>query len=109
MNPLRAMIVLVAAVAAIGLAVVMQKALGGKPAPAPAALAPAPSSKPMTQVLVAKRDLAIGDRLTAADVDWQPWPSDAINAAFITNGAADPAPTRRPPRPPRRSATRPGR
>lgn len=93
MNPLRVMIVLVAAVAAIGLAVVMQKAMGGKPAPAPVAEA-APAAKPMTQVLVAKRDLAIGDRLTAGDVTWQPWPSDTVNAAFITNGAADPVPTK---------------
>jgi pilus assembly protein CpaB len=93
MNPLRVMIVLVAAVAAIGLAVVMQKAMGGKPAPAAVVEAP-PPSKPMTQVLVAKRDLAIGDRLAAGDVAWQPWPSDTINAAFITNGAADPVPTK---------------
>jgi pilus assembly protein CpaB len=93
MNPLRVMIVLVAAVAAIGLAVVMQKAMGGKPAPAPVVEA-APAAKPMTQVLVAKRDLAIGDRLAAGDVAWQPWPSDTINAAFITNGAADPVPTK---------------
>lgn len=94
MNPLRVLIVLVAAVAAIGLAVVMQKAMGGKPAPAPVVQTAAPSSKPMTQVLVAKRDLAIGDRLTAADVAWQAWPSDTINAAFITNGAADPVPAK---------------
>ena len=93
MNPLRVMIVLVAAVAAIGLAVVMQKAMGSKPAPAPIVQTAAPT-KPMTQVLVAKRDLAIGDRLAAGDVDWQPWPSDAINAAFITNGAAEPTPTK---------------
>ncbi|WP_165190759.1 Flp pilus assembly protein CpaB [Caulobacter soli] len=93
MNPLRVMIVLVAAVAAIGLAVVMQKVMGNKPAPAPIVQTAAPS-KPMTQVLVAKRDLAIGDRLAAGDVDWQAWPSDAINAAFITNGAAEPAPTK---------------
>jgi pilus assembly protein CpaB len=94
MNPLRVMIVLVAAVAAIGLAVVMQKALGGKPAPAPIVQTSAPAAKPMTQVLVAKRDLAIGDRLAAGDVAWQAWPSDAINAAFITNGAADPVPAK---------------
>jgi pilus assembly protein CpaB len=94
MNPLRVMIVLIAAVAAIGLAVVMQKALGGKAPPAPVAQASAPVGKPMTQVLVAKRDLAIGDRLTAADVTWQAWPSDTVNAAFITNGAAEPVPTK---------------
>jgi len=93
MNPLRVMIVLVAAVAAIGLAVVMQKAMGGKPAPAPV-VQTATSTRPMTQVLVAKRDLAIGDRLAAGDVTWQPWPSDTVNAAFITNGAADPVPAK---------------
>jgi pilus assembly protein CpaB len=90
MNPLRVMIVLVAAVAAIGLAVVMQKAMGGKSTPAPIIQTAAPAAKPMTQVLVAKRDLAIGDRLAAGDVAWQPWPSDTVNAAFITNGAAEP-------------------
>jgi pilus assembly protein CpaB len=89
------MIVLIAAVSAIGLAVVMQKAMSGKPAaPEPIVQTSAPVGKPMTQVLVAKRDLAIGERLTAADVTWQAWPSDTVNAAFITNGAADPAPVK---------------
>ncbi len=92
MNPLRVMIVLVAAVAAIGLAVVMQKAMSGKPAPAP--IVQTLSEKPMTQVLVAKRDLAVGERLAAGDVAWQAWPSDTINAAFITNGAAVAVPTK---------------
>lgn len=89
MNPLRVMIVLIAAVSAIGLAVVMQKALG-RPRAAPVVQTSAPIDKPMTQVLVAKRELAIGERLTAADVTWQAWPADAVNAAFITNGAATP-------------------
>jgi len=93
MNPVRLLIVLVAAVSAIGLAVVMQRMMGGKPAAAPTAAAAAPAAgKPMTQVLVAKRDLAIGARLTADDVTWQAWPTEAVNAAFITNGAAQPAP-----------------
>lgn len=89
MSPVRLLIVLVAAISAIGLAVVLQKALG-KPAAAPAARAApvAAPGKPMTQVLVAKRDLPIGTRLVAADVTWQAWPSDSISAAFITNGAA---------------------
>lgn len=93
MNPVRLIMVLVAAVSAIGLAVVLQRALGGKPAAPTAQAAPvAEPSKPMTQVLVAKRDLPIGTRLVAADVAWQAWPSDAINGAFITNGAAAPKP-----------------
>lgn len=92
MNPVRLLIVLVAAVSAIGLAVVMQRALGGKPAAAPSARAAPVAGKPMTQVLVAKRDLAVGVRLTGEDVTWQAWPTEAVNAAFITNGAALAAP-----------------
>lgn len=93
MSPVRLLIVLVAAVSAIGLAVVLQRALGGKSAAPAAQAAPAATpGKPMTQVLVAKRDLPIGTRLVAADVSWQAWPSDAINGAFITNGAAPPKP-----------------
>ncbi|MBC7667826.1 MAG: Flp pilus assembly protein CpaB [Gemmatimonadaceae bacterium] len=94
MNPLRVMIVLIAAVSAIGLAVVLQKAMGGKKDVAPVAQAAPTLDRAMTQVLVAKRDLAIGDRLTAADVTWQAWPTGAINAAFITNGAAPPPVTK---------------
>lgn len=89
MSPVRLLIVLIAAISAIGLAVVLQRAMGGKPAESVAAAAPAPEpSKPMTQVLVAKRDLPIGTRLVAADVAWQAWPSDSISDAFITNGAS---------------------
>jgi pilus assembly protein CpaB len=46
--------------------------------------------KPMTEVLVAVHDLQVGDRLTAADMRWQPFPQEAINPAYIVNG---PAPT----------------
>jgi pilus assembly protein CpaB len=89
MSPVRLLIILIAAVSAIGLAVVLQRALGGKPvAPVLTRAAPAAPNKPMTQVLVAKRDLPIGTRLVAGDVAWQPWPSDTVNGAFITNGAA---------------------
>lgn len=88
MSPVRLLIVLVAAISAIGLAVVLQKAMGGKPAAPTAQAAPVAPGKPMTQVLVAKRDLPIGTRLVADDVAWQAWPSDSISGAFITNGAA---------------------
>lgn len=90
MNPVRIIVVLVAAVSAIGLAVLMQRAMGGKPAPVQAAVtAPAPpEAKPMAQVLVAKRDLAIGARLSRDDVEWKAWPADAVSPIYITNGAA---------------------
>ena len=92
MNPVRIIIVLVAAVSAIGLAVLMQKAMGGKSAKseavASAPSAPTLDAKPMTLVLVAKRDLAIGTRLTKDDVEWKAWPADAVSPVYLTNGAA---------------------
>jgi pilus assembly protein CpaB len=48
--------------------------------------------KPMTEVLVAARDLQVGDRLTAGDMKWQPFPADALAPTYITNGAVAPTP-----------------
>ena len=93
MNAVRLIILLVAAVAAIGLAFVVRGAFGDKKAPA-ATAAPtvAAVSKPQVQVLVAKRDLPVGTRLTPADVVWQSWPAEGLNPAFITDGAPPAAP-----------------
>jgi pilus assembly protein CpaB len=91
MSPVRLLIVLIAAASAIGMAVALRHALAGKAEAPLAAAAPAAApAKPMTQVLVAKHDLAVGARLAEADIDWQAWPSDSVNAAFITNGATPP-------------------
>lgn len=88
MGALRIAILVVAAVAAVALALVVRGMLAPKAAPPPVAVsAPAPA-KPMARVLVAKRDLRIGTRLTPDDLDWQAWPADALNANFITDGAA---------------------
>ena len=52
------------------------------PAPVAAVSAPAPSK---TQVLVAKRDLEIGERITAESLGWQDWPESGANStAFFT-------------------------
>ncbi|MBE7217102.1 MAG: Flp pilus assembly protein CpaB [Caulobacteraceae bacterium] len=45
-------------------------------------------SKPTIRVLVAKRDLAVGDVLGPDSISWQPWPADAVNPSFIVQGAA---------------------
>jgi pilus assembly protein CpaB len=89
MGAVRIAIIVVAGVAAVALAFLVQGMMSPKTAPPPAAAA-APA-KPMAQVLVAKTDLPIGRRITAADLVWQPWPVEALNANFITDGAA-PAP-----------------
>ena len=97
MKPVRIIVLAVAAVAAIGLALLVRGMLAGKPTSQANAAAPIsqPAAKPMARVLVAKRDLKIGDRLTAADMDWQEWPVEAVNAAYVTDGsvaAARPVP-----------------
>jgi pilus assembly protein CpaB len=93
MNAVRLIILLVAITASIGLAVVVRGVVvGKKPSTAAAAPMVTPASKPMAQVLVAKRDLPVGARLTPADVDWQAWPADSLNSAFITDGAPPAAP-----------------
>ncbi|HYD44798.1 MAG TPA: Flp pilus assembly protein CpaB [Phenylobacterium sp.] len=86
MRPVRIVILVVAAVAAIGLALLVRGMMAPKPQPA-ATLASAPPAQPMARVLVAKRDLAIGTKLTSADMDWQDWPVEALNASFVTDGA----------------------
>lgn len=86
MRPVRIVILVVAAVAAIGLAFLVRGMMAPKPQPA-ATLASAPPAQPMARVLVAKRELAIGTKLTAADMGWQEWPVEALNASFVTDGA----------------------
>ncbi|MFN3857289.1 MAG: Flp pilus assembly protein CpaB [Caulobacter sp.] len=88
MSPVRLFILVIAALAAIVLAFMVRGVFGGKPqAPAPVTAA-APAAKPTVQVMVAKRDLPVGTRLTAADLGWQAWPAEGLNPTFITDGSA---------------------
>jgi len=87
MSAARLFILVIAAVAAIVLAFVVRGAFAPKTAE-PVAVAAAPAAaKAMTRVLVAKRDLPIGTRLAVADMGWQDWPADALNSAYVTDGA----------------------
>ena len=87
MGAVRIVVLVVAAVAAIALAFVVHKMTSGRPA-APAPVVAAAPDKPTVQVLVAKRDLQTGTRLSPADLAWQAWPADSLNPAFITDGSA---------------------
>ncbi|MFN3520784.1 MAG: Flp pilus assembly protein CpaB [Phenylobacterium sp.] len=87
MGALRIAILAIAAIAAIAVALLVR----GMMAPKPQAPVAAEAGKPMARVLVAQRDLPIGATLVAADVGWQAWPVESLNATFITDGAA-PAP-----------------
>lgn len=85
MKPARIIVICVAAVAAIGLALVVRAM--GSPSGTPVAVATAAGPvRPMAKVLVAAKDLQPGQRLTEGDLDWKDWPADEVNPAFITDG-----------------------
>lgn len=87
MKPARIIVICIAAVAAIGLALVVRAM--GSPSGQPAAVATAApaETRPMAKVLVAARDLQPGQRLTEADMEWKEWPADEVNPVFITDGS----------------------
>jgi pilus assembly protein CpaB len=94
---LRAGILAIAVASGIFLVVMMgSNMLNGKKAgnhaaqPEQQAAAQSVAPTPSTKVLVATRDLNVGDRLTPADLAWQAWPEAALNAAYIIDGG-DPA------------------
>ncbi|HWA64103.1 MAG TPA: Flp pilus assembly protein CpaB [Caulobacteraceae bacterium] len=84
MNPVRIVILAVAAVAAIAVALLLRN-VASKPKAAPAPMVMT-APKPTTRVLVAARDLPIGTRLSPQDMSWQPWPADALNPSWISDG-----------------------
>lgn len=87
MKPARIIVIAVAAVSAIGLALVVRAMGSGGDAAPPAAAAPAPEVA-TAQVLVAARDLEIGARIENADLQWRAFPLDTVNPAWVTEGAA---------------------
>ena len=58
-----------------------------EPAPAPVA-APEVIAAPTTQVLVAKDAIGIGQRVTAAAIEWSDWPESAVRSEFLTSSAS---------------------
>jgi pilus assembly protein CpaB len=88
MKPARIIVICVAAVAAIGLALVVRAMGSPSGAPTAVATAAAAPARPMAKVLVAAKDLQPGQRLAEGDLDWKDWPVDEVNPAFITDGSA---------------------
>jgi len=87
MNPVRIIILAVALLAGMACVAILARGAASSQV-RPAAPPPPPPPRPVVQVLVAKHDLAVGDRIDVPDVGWQPWPADSSNPAYITNGAA---------------------
>lgn len=94
MTPVRMTILGVALVAGVGSVALLARSMASSQDRARpvivAAAAPAPA--PTVRVLVAKRDLEVGDRIAPEDMSWQPWPAASLNPAFITDGPVKPAP-----------------
>lgn len=97
MKPARIIVICIAAVSAIGLALVVRAM--GSPSGQPTAVATAApvEAKPMAKVLVAARDLEPGTRLADADLEWKEWPVDQVIPAFITDGTVPVTPAAAPP------------
>lgn len=83
--PASRLLLLVIALAAGGLAAYLT--LQQPSAPAPVA-APEIVQAPMSQVLVARGAIDVGQRLTADLLQWVDWPESAVQPDFITNAAA---------------------
>lgn len=81
MKSARVIVFGVAAVAG-GLAWLLASNISAPPPPQEATVA-APTVD-MTQVLVARHDLTIGERLGASAMEWREWPTANISATFIT-------------------------
>ena len=90
MKPARIAVIAVAAVSAIGLALVV-RAMGSSDGEAVRSASAEPAAAqqaPMAQVLVATRDLDVGTRLENTDMEWRAFPMDAVNAVWIVEGAS---------------------
>ena len=87
MKPARIVVICIAAVSAIGLALVV-RAMGSSSGEPTAVATAAVDTRPRANVLVAARDLAPGARLTDADMTWKDWVVADINPAYITDGTA---------------------
>ena len=87
MSAVRLLILVIAAVAAIALAFVVRGAFSPKKMPVAAATAAPTPTQATVRVLVAKRDLPTGTRLSASDLGWQDWPAEGLSPSFTTDGA----------------------
>jgi pilus assembly protein CpaB len=86
MSPVRLIILLIAAAAAIGAVFlvrsVQQPSVAGASLPA-ALAAPAPVAVRLKQVLVARNAIPVGRYVSADDLQWQDWPADAPTGPFV--------------------------
>ena len=83
MSPLRLIILLVAAGAAIAAVFLVRSVQAPAKASAAAQIEVKHVEAPSRQVLVAKKDLVLGHFLVASDLAWQAWPENAQTKSFL--------------------------
>ena len=90
MGPVRVVILVVALVAALGAALIVRNMTKSAQARSQtiAPVAVKTVEKPTARVLVAKHDLAVGERLAEGDMAWQSWPLEGVTPTFITENAS---------------------
>jgi pilus assembly protein CpaB len=77
MNAVRIAILAAAAVAAIAVAFFVRQAMTTEPVQV------VEVEEPAVRVLAARRDMAVGERVGAADLYWQTWPDEALSPGYI--------------------------
>jgi pilus assembly protein CpaB len=80
MNQTRKLVILGVAIAAAAGAALIASSFVSKPKQ----VTVAPARQDTVDVLVAKREIRLGDRVTAADLRWQAWPKEAAAQGYIT-------------------------
>ncbi|MGP1275925.1 MAG: Flp pilus assembly protein CpaB [Caulobacterales bacterium] len=85
MNATRLVILIAAGLAAILAAFFVRNAM--QPRVIERTVTEAPVQAPSVRVLAARRDLAMGQRVSPGDLYWQPWPEEAISPAYIRESA----------------------
>ena len=86
MNARQIILLIVAAVAALGVALLVRGMIGGeKPRAAERSVLPA-----VSLVLVASRDIAMGEPVSDAMVSWQSWPRANVDGAFVSSDGRTP-------------------
>ncbi|MBE7734208.1 Flp pilus assembly protein CpaB [Devosia faecipullorum] len=92
MRPARIILLLVALVAG-GLAAFLVTRDGNRPEQQAPQVVTQVVEEAKTQILVAKNAIGIGERFSAASVEWQDWPQGALRPEYVTVAAMPDAPT----------------
>ena len=80
MNAVRIAILAAAALSAIAVAFFVRQAMSNE---GPATAAPQVVERPAVRVLAARRDLAVGERVTASEFYWQSWPDEGLSPGYV--------------------------